>query len=122
MRRILILPAGVAVAVAMAAAGVPAAAAGRDAPRGAYVAAYERALKHFPDPDRVRVDGGSLRSLRNPAWSLVNGTYGKRRLWSAWVRRTEAGAYRVRALRTRDFDPGPPVPCDIRPSWAQPSC
>jgi hypothetical protein len=115
----------VAFAVAiLAAAGTTgsAAANGERAPLGAYVVAYERALHHFENPDRVRVNGGTLRSVLDPSWSLVNGTYGNRRLWSAWVRRTAAGRYRVEAFRTRRFDPGPPVPCDIRPSWSEPAC
>jgi hypothetical protein len=106
---------------ALAATAAVASAATQGAPRGAYVAAYAKALSRFADPDKVHVDNGSYRSTLDRSWSLVNGRYGRSRIWSAWVQRT-GGRYRVRIFTTRDFDPGERVPCDIRPAYSEPIC
>jgi len=93
----------------------------RRAPRDAVEAAVRRAARHYAVRDRIAV-GATLRSRRNDAWSLVTGSYGKRGLWAAWVRRRSGGAYRVEVFRTRRFDPGRRPPCDIRPAFSEPDC
>lgn len=98
----------------------PAAALDR-APRSAINTAKARAAKHFGgDPSRVKATF-SMRSARNRSWALVTGERG-RRIWAAWMRRGSDGKWRVGIFRTRDFDPGARVPCDIRPAFSEPIC
>lgn len=98
----------------------PAAALDR-APRSAIDKAKARAAKHFGG-DRSRVKATfSMRSARNRSWALVTGERG-RRIWAAWMRRGSDGRWRVSIFRTRVFDPGPRVPCDIKPAFSEPSC
>jgi hypothetical protein len=100
----------------------PAAAPAAKAPRGAIRAAELRAQAVFDVPERPRSDF-SLRSRRNRSWALVTGGgSGRVRLWAAWARRTKRGAWKVRYFRTRNFEPGRRVPCDIRPAFSEPSC
>jgi hypothetical protein len=107
--------------VVAATAAAPAPAAGARAPKGAVVAAFERAVFHYAVPEKIRVEF-TLRSRVDRLWSLVTGQYGRRGLWAAWVRRTASGRYRVETFRTRDFDPGTTPPCDLRPAFSEPLC
>jgi hypothetical protein len=97
----------------------PATASAAKAPRGAIRAAEMRAKRVFDAPERPRSDF-SLRSARNRSWALVTG--GGVRQWAAWVHRTGRGAWKVRYFRTRNFEPGRRVPCDIRPAFSEPLC
>jgi hypothetical protein len=90
------------------------------APPGAIAAALARARRHYAIDRTIRVDV-TLRSQLRPTWSLVTGSHGARGLWAAWVRRA-ADDYRVETFRSRDFDPGTPPPCDIRPAFSEPAC
>ena len=106
----------------VAAVALPAPASAARAPKGAVVAAFERAAFHYDRAEKVRVEF-SLRSTRDRLWSLVTGTYGKRGLWAAWVRRLSPnGRYVVHTFRTRNFDPGTTPPCDLRPAFSEPLC
>ena len=100
------------------AAVAPAAAVDR-APRAAKQAAKERAARHFGGEVKATF---SLRSQRDRRWSLVTGEYRTQKIWAAWVRRSSTGRYVVRIFRTRNFDPGAPAPCDIRPAYSEPAC
>lgn len=91
------------------------------APKASVAAAFERAVYHYTVPEKIRVTS-TLRSGVDRSWSLVTGSYGKRGLWAAWVRRTAAGRHRVEIFRTRTFDPGRRPPCDIRPAFSEPAC
>lgn len=95
--------------------------ADRRAPKAAVAAALVRAVHHYADPTKLRVTH-TLRSKADPSWSLVTGAYGRRGLWAAWTRRTRAGVHRVSVFRTRNFNPGTRVPCDVRPAFSEPSC
>jgi len=69
----------------------------------------------------------SLRSRRDPRWALVDGFYAKpgRGLWAAWLRLRD-GRWRVvyAGLNTRASKPprSAGVPCDLWPSFSEPSC
>jgi hypothetical protein len=109
------------VAIAALLLAFPATAPAAKAPRGAIRAAELRAEKVFDTPERPRSDF-SLRSRRSRSWALVTGGGSGVRLWAAWARRTKRGTWRVRYFRTRDFDPGRRVPCDVRPAFSEPLC
>jgi hypothetical protein len=109
--------AGTAAALALGSAG----AAAERAPKPAIVVGFERAVYHFPTPEKIAISG-SLRSQIDRRWSLVTGRYGRRGLWAAWVRRSSAGRYRVQVFRTRTFHPGAKPPCDIKPAFSEPEC
>ena len=100
------------------AAAVPAAA--DPAPRAAKRAARERAIAHFGSSIGIKITF-SLRSERNRRWALVDGSKSERRLWAAWVRRSDSGRWVVRVFRTHRFDPAG-VPCDIAPAYSEPRC
>lgn len=106
----------------VAAVALPAPASAARAPKGAVVAAFERAAFHYELPEKIRIQT-TQRSTRDRLWSLVTGTYGKRGLWAAWVRRTSStGPFTVHTFRTRNFDPGTTPPCDLRPAFSEPLC
>ena len=109
-------------AAAFAVSLLPASGAGAQerAPTAAVVAAFEHALDTFSDPTKLRISF-TLRSRMDRSWSLVTGQYGERRIWASWVRRTDGRQHSV-IFRTRDFDPGPRPPCDIRPAFSEPLC
>ena len=100
--------------------GMAAPAAAETAPRAAKRAAKQRAVAHFGSSTGIKITF-SIRSERNRRWALVDGTKSERRLWAAWVRRSDSGRWVVRVFRTHRFDPAG-VPCDITPAFSEPSC